>query len=330
MLCWLRSKEASILPPVRPGVGGARAATLRDVLRRLPLPRYGVPPRRNQYGQQQETAMHRPTLPSLRFHPRPLTILAAIVLCLCVTAAFSQTRTLQRATPRAPAATGGLPAGTPSQSGLTSGAAPGLATPGAPSATGLTSGSSPALTTNLPAQSGLTSGTAGGLGTGTTPGTGAIGGGVIGVTPDRTATAVGGSTRGVVVLPSDSSGVNTGVTGTVGNAATGTTGVTGTVGSAATGATANAGAAVVSQAGGGLSGGLGNGVPSVSPNGVVSAGPLTALSMTQMFGQADSNGDGLLSRAEALRLPMVTMTFEDMDRNRDGWVSSSEYQDSLR
>jgi hypothetical protein len=134
----------------------------------------------------------------------------------------------------------------------------------------------------------------------------------------------------VVVLPSDPNGVAAGTTGTVGNAATGTTGAVGTAGTATSGGTVNAGAAVVGQGGGGLSGGLGNGVPSVSPNGVVARGPMTALQITQFFQQADSNADGLLSRAEALRLPVVTMTFEDMDSNRDGSLSPSEYESSLR
>lgn len=80
----------------------------------------------------------------------------------------------------------------------------------------------------------------------------------------------------------------------------------------------------------GAAGGLTGGVPSVSAMGAAPGGPLTALQVSQFFLQADGDRDGLLSRAEALRLPLATMTFEDMDTNRDGSVSRSEYDDSLR
>jgi hypothetical protein len=80
----------------------------------------------------------------------------------------------------------------------------------------------------------------------------------------------------------------------------------------------------------GAAGGLTGGVPSVSAMGAAPGGPMTALQVSQFFLQADGDRDSLLSRAEALRLPLVTMTFEDMDTNRDGWVSRSEYDDSLR
>jgi len=78
--------------------------------------------------------------------------------------------------------------------------------------------------------------------------------------------------------------------------------------------------------------GVTNGVPSVAPSRLqtMGGGPLTALQVAQLFGQADADGDGLLTRAEALHLPMVTMSFDDMDTNRDGVVSRSEYDASLR
>jgi Ca2+-binding EF-hand superfamily protein len=75
------------------------------------------------------------------------------------------------------------------------------------------------------------------------------------------------------------------------------------------------------------------GVPSVAPTTAAAAAvtvPLTALQIAQMFRQADTDGDGVLTRAEALRLPLVTMSFEDMDTNRDGVVSAAEYAASLR
>lgn len=149
------------------------------------------------------------------------------------------------------------------------------------------------------------------------------------------------STRGVV-----NPGVNvplaTGVIGPAGDAANvmdpngaasagnagaaisvGTPGAPTTQTTVTTPGTTTAGATVV---GGGLTGG----VPSVSAMGAAPGQRLTALQIAQFFLQADSDRDGLLSRAEALRLPLATMTFEDMDTNRDGSISRSEYEDSLR
>jgi len=78
--------------------------------------------------------------------------------------------------------------------------------------------------------------------------------------------------------------------------------------------------------------GVTNGVPSVAPSRLqtMGGGPLTTLQVAQLFAQADADSDGLLTRAEALHLPMVTKSFDDMDTNRDGVVSRSEYDASLR
>lgn len=235
--------------------------------------------------------------PVLRLHPRPLMILAAIVLCLVATIAFSQVRSVAPATRAAPAT--GTFSGTPSASGLTSGAATGL-TNGMPSASGLTSGSAGAsLPAGSPSASGLTSGTSGTAITGN----GVTTNNTVGTTPDTTATTTGGSTRGVIVLPADTP---------------------------ANGAMIEPNNTTVLGAPG--FGGASNGVPSVAPGRgqMVQTGSLTPVTIAQMFGQADVDGDGLLSRAEALRLPFVTMSFEDMDTNRDGSVSRSEYEASLR
>ncbi len=150
------------------------------------------------------------------------------------------------------------------------------------------------------------------------------------------------STRGVV-----NPGVNvplaTGVIGPAGNAANvmdpngaasagnagsaisvGTPGAPGSTATVTTPGVATTGATVVGA------GGLTGGVPSVSAMGAAPGQRLTALQVAQFFLQADGDRDGLLSRAEALRLPLATMTFEDMDTNRDGSISRSEYEDSLR
>ena len=221
------------------------------------------------------------------FHPRPLMILLAIVLCLIATTAFAQVRLGSAPAPKSP-----VTSAAPSASGLTSGAAPGL-TSGTPSASGITSGSA-ALPTGTPAPSGLTSGTAGAApGVTTTRPSG-----------DTTATSTGGSTRGVVILPADP------------NAPAGGS----LPANAATDATAAAGAGAASMSGG---------TPSVA-DARIAGGPLSAVQIAQLFGQADADADGLLTRAEALRLQVLTMSFDDMDTNRDGVVSRSEYESSLR
>lgn len=45
----------------------------------------------------------------------------------------------------------------------------------------------------------------------------------------------------------------------------------------------------------------------------------------QAFQQADLNGDGQLTRAEAQRLPVMPRSFEDADTNKDGVLTLDEY-----
>ena len=59
-------------------------------------------------------------------------------------------------------------------------------------------------------------------------------------------------------------------------------------------------------------------------------GPYSAVQIAMSFLQADSNRDGGLSRAEAQRLAILPMAFEDMDLDKDGEVSRSEYDDAVR
>jgi hypothetical protein len=56
----------------------------------------------------------------------------------------------------------------------------------------------------------------------------------------------------------------------------------------------------------------------------------SAVDIARSFINADGNRDGELSEAEARRLSISMMTFQEMDRNFDGRVSRSEYEDSLR
>lgn len=59
-------------------------------------------------------------------------------------------------------------------------------------------------------------------------------------------------------------------------------------------------------------------------------GGFSAIDIARSFFLADVNHDGDLTPAEAARLPIRTMGFDQMDRNNDGRVTRSEYEDSLR
>lgn len=59
-------------------------------------------------------------------------------------------------------------------------------------------------------------------------------------------------------------------------------------------------------------------------------GPYTALQLAQSFLLADANRDGELTRAEARRLTIMPLSFEEIDRNKDGVLSRSEYEDGAR
>ena len=300
---------------------------------------------------------------SLPFHPRPLVVLAAVVVTLCASIAWAQTSVRgataplpgrsatsppaspalastpatagsavnPRPTDRNPVAgtpgggTAALPAGAPSPSGLASpspfpaGMAPtSIAAPGTSAAITAPTAVSPSLAGSSTA-GGVTSSTRGvvivpGSNVPTATNTQPLAGGAVG--PAGTAAAVN-DPNGPVAAGNAGAAVSV---GTPGAAAGNVVVVPGT-----TGADAASGAAVV----GGAAGGLTGGVPSVSPTGTA-RGPLTAVDIVRLFSQADGNSDGLLTRAEALRLPLSTMTFEDMDTNRDGSVSRSEYEESLR
>lgn len=60
------------------------------------------------------------------------------------------------------------------------------------------------------------------------------------------------------------------------------------------------------------------------------AGGFSATDTARSFFFADANKDGELTRAEAARLSISTMTFEEMDRNFDGVITRFEYADSVR
>ena len=72
-----------------------------------------------------------------------------------------------------------------------------------------------------------------------------------------------------------------------------------------------------------------------TPPGAVVTRPLppsqwTTAQISQSFEFADSNGDGVLTRAEAQQLTIMPRGFEDMDENKDGVVSRAEYENSFK
>ena len=76
--------------------------------------------------------------------------------------------------------------------------------------------------------------------------------------------------------------------------------------------------------------GAGATVPGPAQRSTSGAGGFAAVDIARSFFFADANHDGDLTRAEARRLSIGTMSFEEMDRNYDGLISRFEYEDSLR
>jgi len=60
------------------------------------------------------------------------------------------------------------------------------------------------------------------------------------------------------------------------------------------------------------------------------AGGFSAHDLARSFFFADANKDGELTRAEAARLSISNLPFEEMDRNFDGVITRFEYEDTLR
>jgi len=49
------------------------------------------------------------------------------------------------------------------------------------------------------------------------------------------------------------------------------------------------------------------------------------MAMEAAFARADTNGDGRLSRAEAVHLPAIEARFDELDTNHDGFLSVEEF-----
>jgi hypothetical protein len=141
-----------------------------------------------------------------------------------------------------------------------------------------------------------------------------------------------------------------GPTGTGSGTGSGTGTVGGTTGTGGTGTDANAPGTPVNpspiivdangnplpvvNAGGAVLGGtavMGAGATVRGPGQTTGgAGGFSATDVARSFYFADANHDGELTRSEANRLSLRSMTFEEMDRNFDGIISRFEYDDSMR
>jgi hypothetical protein len=76
--------------------------------------------------------------------------------------------------------------------------------------------------------------------------------------------------------------------------------------------------------------GAGPTVPGPSQSINSGAGGYNATDLARSFFFADGNHDGELTRAEAGRLSISPLSFEQMDRNFDGVISRFEYEDATR
>lgn len=72
------------------------------------------------------------------------------------------------------------------------------------------------------------------------------------------------------------------------------------------------------------------GTPASAQNVPAGSSGYTALQLAQSFRLADANLNGELTRAEAQRLSIMPSSFDEMDRNKDGILSRSEYEDGVR
>lgn len=79
-----------------------------------------------------------------------------------------------------------------------------------------------------------------------------------------------------------------------------------------------------------LGAGPGPGVPAFPQSVPSGAGPYTPVEVARSFITADANRDGELTQGEWWRLAIRPGTFEGMDRDYDGRISRSEYDDGLR
>lgn len=70
-------------------------------------------------------------------------------------------------------------------------------------------------------------------------------------------------------------------------------------------------------------------VPAPATPQPIPANRWTVAQIRQSFDLADTDSNGQLSRSEAQRLAIMPRPFEDMDQNKDGVISSAEYEGSF-
>ncbi|MDP3826463.1 MAG: EF-hand domain-containing protein [Polaromonas sp.] len=71
--------------------------------------------------------------------------------------------------------------------------------------------------------------------------------------------------------------------------------------------------------------GMAAGARAQAAAGAIPPNRVTAQDLAAAFKRADVNGDGKLSRQEAERLPAVAQRFEQIDTNRDTFISLDEF-----
>lgn len=80
----------------------------------------------------------------------------------------------------------------------------------------------------------------------------------------------------------------------------------------------------------GAPGAAAGGAPGPAQNVPSGPNPYSAQQLALAFRAADGNLNGELTRAEAQRLSIMPASFEEMDRNKDGILSRSEFEDGVR